>query len=271
MKVAAPTESVAVTVNVSVPAAVGAPLTARLVVPLLGTLRPGMAFWMLLTARVRAARAVGGCNGLVIADIDRVRRQRRQGERDGWIDRDRVIGEGRAADRIGGGDGERFRACRRGRAADGQVVRAAAWDGQAGDRVLDIADRQGDGARAAAGGDGLVIGEINCVRRQRRRAECHGRIDRDRVIGDGRAADRIRGGDGECLCARRRGRAADGQTGRATARDDQAGDGVLDVADRQCDGARAAARSDRLVVGEVNSVRRQRRRLSVTAGSTVIE
>ena len=42
----------AVTVNVSVPAAVGVPPTTRVVVPLAGTVNPGMAFWMLLTVSV---------------------------------------------------------------------------------------------------------------------------------------------------------------------------------------------------------------------------
>ena len=42
-----------VTVKVSVPAAVGVPLRASEVVPLLGIIRPGMALAMLLTASVR--------------------------------------------------------------------------------------------------------------------------------------------------------------------------------------------------------------------------
>ncbi len=46
---AAPRESVAVTVNVSVPAAVGVPVMASVPLPPAGTLRPLMAFWMLLT------------------------------------------------------------------------------------------------------------------------------------------------------------------------------------------------------------------------------
>ncbi len=46
------TESVAVTVKVSVPVAVGVPLIKRLLVPLDGTVIPGIAFLRLLTARV---------------------------------------------------------------------------------------------------------------------------------------------------------------------------------------------------------------------------
>ena len=40
------------TVKVSVPAAVGVPLIARLPVPLAGTVQAGIAPWMLLTASV---------------------------------------------------------------------------------------------------------------------------------------------------------------------------------------------------------------------------
>ena len=52
MVVVAPSESVAVTVNVSVPACVGVPLRAKLPVPLVGTVNPGMAPWMSLVASV---------------------------------------------------------------------------------------------------------------------------------------------------------------------------------------------------------------------------
>ena len=61
------------TVKVSVPAAVGVPLIARLPVPLAGTVRPAIAPWILLTARVTVPVPPAGRDRLVVGHVDRVR------------------------------------------------------------------------------------------------------------------------------------------------------------------------------------------------------
>ena len=72
----APSESVAVTVNVSVPAAVGVPLIARLPVPLAGNGQAGDGVLDVAHRQRDRARAAAGRDRLVVGHVDRVGRQR---------------------------------------------------------------------------------------------------------------------------------------------------------------------------------------------------
>ena len=87
----APSESVAVTVNVSVPAAVGVPLIARLPVPLLGTVSPGICSLDVAYGQRDRARAAAGGDRLVVGHADRVGRQRRRSQAQRRIDRNAVV------------------------------------------------------------------------------------------------------------------------------------------------------------------------------------
>src|SRR5207237_111421 len=130
-------------------------------------------------------------------DVDRVRRQGTRAECHGRVDGDAVVELCGGAERIDGGDGEGFRSRGRGGREGGVWVGTTAGQGQTGDGVLDVADDQALVARAAGSRDGLVVGNIDRVGRQGARAECHGRIDRDAVVGLRRVAGLVGGCQGE--------------------------------------------------------------------------
>ena len=118
---------------------------------------------------------------------------------------------GRGPQRVGGRDREGLGPSRRRRARDRQAVVAAGGHSKAGDGILDIANGEGHGTRAAAGRERLVVGHVDRVGRQARGAERDGPIDRDAVVGRGRGPRRVSGRDREGLRPGRRGRARDAQ------------------------------------------------------------
>ncbi len=89
-----------------------------------------------------AARAAAGRDRLAVGHADRVGRQRRQGERDGRVDRNAVGGRGCGPQGVGGRDGERLGPRGRGRARDDQRATAAGGHAETGDGVLDVADHE---------------------------------------------------------------------------------------------------------------------------------
>src|SRR5205807_400746 len=129
--------------------------------------------------QVLVARAAGSGDGLVVGNVDRVRRQGAWAQRRGRIDRDAVIGLRRGASLIGGGDVEGFRSRGRGRSCPTRRFCDLAGNSQTPNGVLHVADDKVLVARAAGSGDSLVVGNVDRVRRQEAWAQRRGRIDRD--------------------------------------------------------------------------------------------
>ena len=162
----------AVTVKVSVPACCGVPGDSQAAGAAGRHNQAGDGSRMLVRPECGARAAAGG-DRLVVGHADRVGRQACGTERDGRVDRDRVVGGCRGPQRVGGRDREGLGPGSRGRAGDRQVA-AAGRHSQAGDGVLDIGNDQRIGARAAAGGDRLIVGHVDRVGRQTGGAERDG-------------------------------------------------------------------------------------------------